>query len=115
MKPQTPKPEVKIKLRYVVLHHTGIDPAHFDLMFETVPNSKLATWRCQNWPPQPGDTFTPLGDHRRDYLEYQGEISRQRGQVTRIAAGHLQSIDPSPERILVTLDTGARISLPKLR
>jgi hypothetical protein len=111
--PASRKPEVK--LRYVVLHHTGIEPPHFDLMFETSPGSKLATWRCPQWPPKPNDSFTPLGDHRRDYLDYQGEISGQRGRVSRVAAGELQSYDPSSDRILVALDIGTQISLPKLK
>jgi len=115
VKPENPKPEVKTKLRYVVLHHTGIDPPHFDLMFETAENSKPATWRCPHWPPQPGDSFTPLGDHRREYLEYQGEISGQRGRVARVAAGTLRSIEPAADHILVTFDSGTRITLPTLR
>ncbi len=28
-----------------------------------------------------------LGDHRRDYLEYEGEVSGDRGRVIRVAAG----------------------------
>lgn len=82
-------------------------------MFETATNSNLATWRCPRWPPNPNDSFTPLGDHRSAYLEYQGEISNHRGQVARIASGELLSLEISPHRLLITLDTAARISLPR--
>jgi hypothetical protein len=74
------------------LNHTGIAEPHFDLMFETAPGSPLATWRCHHWPPSPDEKFQPLGDHRRDYLDYQGPVSNHRGQVRQIASGYLISL-----------------------
>ena len=76
-------------LRYVVLWHDGVDPPHFDLMFETAPGSALATWRSSEWP-LPGATPTPvthLPDHRPSYLSYEGEVPNNRGRVRRVAAG----------------------------
>lgn len=104
-----------IPLRYAVLHHTGIDPPHFDLMFETTPGSKLSTWRCPHWPPQSGDIFAALGDHRREYLEYEGAVSGNRGHVNRVAAGRVLSLEESGNQTIVTLDDSTRIALPKLR
>ncbi|MGD1278009.1 MAG: hypothetical protein ABR964_12405 [Tepidisphaeraceae bacterium] len=100
-------------LRYVVLHHTGIGQPHFDVMMETAPGSPLATWRCPHWPPQPADAFTPLGEHRRDYLDYEGPVSGNRGQVRRVAAGHVQSIAISADQWTVVLDDGTRLVLPR--
>lgn len=74
-------------LRYVVLHHQGVDAPHFDLMFETSPGSALRTYRLPQWPVQEGDVATPLKEHRREYLDYQGPVSNNRGFVTRITQG----------------------------
>jgi len=74
-------------LKYVILFHDRVPSPHFDLMFETEPGSALATWRSPAWPLlQPG-VLTKLQDHRRDYLEYEGPVSGDRGQVKRISAG----------------------------
>ena len=74
-------------LRYVILHHTDISEPHFDLMFETLPGSMLATWRSQTWPIEAPAELTRLRDHRRFYLEYEGDLSDQRGAVMRVAEG----------------------------
>jgi hypothetical protein len=44
-----------------------------------------------------------LGDHRRDYLEYEGPVSGERGQVTRIDAGVFETIDESRQSWQVEL------------
>ena len=76
-----------MKLRYVILRHEGVDMPHFDLMFETRPGSPLATWRSEIWPIVGPTALTRLGEHRREYLEYEGPVSGDRGFVTRVAAG----------------------------
>lgn len=75
------------QVRYVVLHHTGHGEDHFDLMYERAPGKALTSWRLPNWPPNVGDLVEPIGDHRRDYLEYEGEVSGNRGRVQRIIGG----------------------------
>ena len=74
-------------LRYVILHHVDIAEPHFDLMFETLPGSDLATWRSQIWPIEESTSVTRLRDHRRFFLEYEGVLSEQRGTVHRFAEG----------------------------
>jgi hypothetical protein len=74
-------------LRYVILWHDGVDEPHFDLMFETLPGSALATWRSPRWPVEGPTVVTRLKDHRRAYLEYEGELSERRGRVERVATG----------------------------
>ena len=75
-------------LRYVVLHHTGHGPDHFDFMVERSPGSSLLlTWRIT---PGCGEAETPaeqLDDHRRAYLDDEGEVSGGRGSVRRVDAG----------------------------
>lgn len=74
-------------LRYAILWHDGVPDPHFDLMFETLPGSALATWRSPAWPIDGPTPLTRLKDHRRAYLEFEGEVSGRRGRVTRVAAG----------------------------
>lgn len=77
-------------LRYVVLHHAGFGDPHYDLMFESAPGSLLMTWRATDWPLAAGDVLTRIGDHRRDYLEYEGPVSNNRGHVQRVQSGTCQ-------------------------
>ena len=100
-------------LRYVVLHHSGFGEEHYDLMLELESGSKLSTWRLPHWPPREGDSFTPLADHRRDYLEYEGPISGNRGSVKRVAAGHHEIVEYTPERILIRLESGVVLAIRK--
>jgi hypothetical protein len=74
-------------LRYVILWHEGVPDPHFDLMFETLPGSALSTWRSPRWPIEAPTAATRLKDHRRAYLDYEGDVSGRRGRVTRVAAG----------------------------
>ena len=78
----------KRSTRYVVLHHTGYGKSHFDLMVEPSPGAaRLLTWRTPVWPLAEGTLLTALGEHRRAYLAYEGEVSGGRGQVRRAASG----------------------------
>jgi hypothetical protein len=98
-------------LRYVVLHHTGIDDPHFDLMFETAPGSDLTTWRVPHWPPRTNDKFARLPIHRRHYLEYEGAVSSNRGSVLRVAFGTHRIVENSPVRFVICLDQKQQIEL----
>lgn len=74
-------------LRYAILNHANIEQPHFDLMFETLPGSMLATWRSEHWPIEETTPLVRLRDHRRLYLDYQGDLSDARGTVYRLAEG----------------------------
>ncbi len=74
-------------LRYAVLWHHDVDEPHYDLMFETLPRSDLATWRSVVWPIEAPTEVIRLKDHRRFYLEYEGELTDRRGRVDRVAGG----------------------------
>jgi hypothetical protein len=103
------------QVRYVVLHHTGIENPHFDLMVELQFGSDLATWRVAHWPPKPDDTFVALPNHRRDYLEYEGPVSNNRGEVKRITSGELNVVTRSAKGLNVSLDCGLELSLPEIK
>jgi hypothetical protein len=65
--------------RYVVLEHDH-PVLHWDLMLEA--GEVLRTWRLAA-PPEPGATVDaePSFDHRLAYLDYEGPVSGNRGQV----------------------------------
>lgn len=75
-------------LRFVVLRHETRDGVHWDLMLER--EAGLATWRLEAVPSPAGEAAIPaerIGDHRREYLEYEGLLSGDRGTVRRYDAG----------------------------
>ncbi len=80
------------QMRYVVLHHTGVNPEHFDLIVEPPSagaGELLPTWRIEAPPGAWSEATAAVrqADHRPIYMEYEGEISGNRGRVKRVAAG----------------------------
>ena len=65
--------------RYVILEH-DYPELHWDLMLEA--GETLRTWRLTA-PPQPGNRVQAEAsfDHRRLYLDYEGPVSGNRGNV----------------------------------
>src|SRR6266545_229730 len=92
------------RLQLVLLHHTRIDEPHYDVMFETAPGSLLTTFRLPAPPSHDAIRAEKLGDHRRDYLEYEGSVSNNRGQVRRVARCSCWINEHSSNRISLTLD-----------
>ena len=74
--------------RFVILLHQTPKEEHWDVMLET--DSALKTWSI---PPQcpTGLSFTRpakrLPDHRKHYLDYEGEVADNRGTLARIDTG----------------------------
>ncbi len=71
--------------RFVILEHT-FEGVHYDLMFEI--GAVLRTWKV--WQPLASGQRRAaefLADHRRLYLDYEGPVSGDRGQVTQWDAG----------------------------
>jgi len=98
-------------LRYVVLHHTGIDRPHYDLMLERDSHEALATVRCSDWPPVDGTVLERIGDHRRSYLEYEGPISGNRGEAARAESG-VYTAQADRDSMLLSLSSGVQIRIP---
>jgi len=75
---------------FVILRHETVEkdprPSHWDLMFQK--NDVLATWATPEFP-SPGvcSVAERLASHRLAYLDYEGPVSRSRGQVRRAAWG----------------------------
>ena len=83
--------------RFVILEHDH-PVRHFDLMLET--GSILRTWRLVE-PPQPGKWVVaePSFDHRVLYLDYEGPVSGDRGNVKRLLAGTFELVRESGDLI----------------
>jgi hypothetical protein len=87
-------------MRFAVLHHTGWPgrPDHYDLLLQYAEgdddnSAVLKTFATSR------DEFSAthvqlkkIADHRRAYLEFQGELSGGRGRVARVDGGDLRII-----------------------
>jgi hypothetical protein len=75
-------------MRFVILRHDARDGTHWDLMLDR--GAFLATWRLASPPVRLADdpiAATRIGAHRREYLDYEGPVSCDRGTVTRYDEG----------------------------
>ena len=92
--------------RYVILLHEtpagSPRPTHYDLMLEW--GDVLRTWALDT-PPADDEVVggTALADHRRAYLDYEGEISGGRGTVEQWDAGTYTLEQASATQIDVVL------------
>lgn len=101
--------------RTVLLRHELRDgSSHFDWMIEPPEGdhgaSGLITFRITDRIDR-GDVVEFLaqriGDHRAAYLDYEGPVSGDRGQVRRVAAGSLAWLEADPQRIALRGHLGA--------
>jgi hypothetical protein len=66
--------------RFTISHHTGSkDGDHYDLMLEH--GEGLRTWRLVNTAFQVFQVARQIKDHRKSYLDFEGEVSNERGRV----------------------------------
>lgn len=96
--------------RFVVLHHLGHGPEHWDLMLEV--EGKLVTWQILRDPRGATDAAgrpealpaRRIGDHRLAYLSYEGPVSAGRGTVRRIDQGTCEPVEVRDDRWRVRFD-----------
>jgi hypothetical protein len=100
--------------RFVLLRHdcppSSGKPSHWDLMLER--DGALLTWSLPVLPAawqKTGGATTPIAvtrlpDHRLAYLDYEGPVSGDRGEVRRVDAGECRLIQESASGIVVELD-----------
>ncbi|MDP7275841.1 MAG: DNA polymerase ligase N-terminal domain-containing protein [Planctomycetaceae bacterium] len=87
-------PADRLVSRFVILSHDR-PFQHWDLLLEIDAGSPLLTWRILDDPGEgTGWRAEPLPDHRREYLDYEGPISGDRGTVTRWDAGDWIAVEP---------------------
>ena len=93
---------------FVLLEHTVEHPrrgVHWDLMIELPGREKLATWRLTHDPTTPAGAIEAvrIGEHRRVYLDYEGDLGGGRGCVRRVDRGESLLLESSSDRIVVEL------------
>jgi DNA polymerase Ligase (LigD) len=99
--------------RFVLLEHLW-DGVHWDLMLEV--GEVLHTWAIDA--PIVAGVDLParaIADHRRLYLEYEGEISGNRGRVRRLDEGTYRVLLWSAEHIRVELAGSQLVGEVELR
>jgi hypothetical protein len=112
--------------KFVLLYHECPPdfnrPSHCDLMLEVAGTLRTwaiaalpCAWRATAGLPSSTDATaadsvaaTQLLDHRLAYLDYEGPVSGERGQVRRLDAGTFVSVKESTDEWIVEL-TGQRI------
>jgi hypothetical protein len=101
--------------RFVLLRHDcppdGAATSHWDLMLEW--GDALMTWSLEALPSawsgvaEPADAGPAparrLADHRLAYLDYEGPVSRDRGEVRRVARGDYELLEQEAGRLRATL------------
>lgn len=92
---------------FVILEHDH-PFLHWDFMFEE--GDSLRSWRLLQEPiSEHSIEAEPLPNHRRHYLDYEGPVSGNRGQVTRWDFGTCQVNELQEEKISLILN-GSRLS-----
>jgi len=91
---------------FVVLEHRCREGTHWDFMLAFPGRERLATWRLEQDPTvAPGPIRgEPIGDHRRDYLDYEGPLSGDRGFVTRRDRGEAVVLSHNAARLRARLE-----------
>ena len=92
--------------RFVLLEHDH-PTLHYDFMIEWA--DVLRTWRLDRSPSEAASSpADPLADHRMAYLDYEGPVSGDRGEVSRIDRGEYEVLTESRTSLEVKL-AGDRI------
>ena len=88
--------------KFTISHHTGSkDGDHYDLMLEH--GEGLRTWRLVNTAFQAFQVARQIKDHRKSYLDFEGEIPGERGRVKIWDTGTYSVDDWKDDRIQVAL------------
>lgn len=105
-----------VPVHYVVLHHTGVVPEHYDLLVHLPSAEKLLTWRIPT-PPETWAAAPPaaerIADHRLTYLTYEGEISGGRGHVKCVAEGEAE-LQHAVDGMRLRMNSTTEVHLPDL-
>ena len=95
--------------RFVILEHTGTATykpgSHWDLMLEA--EGRLRTWELQQLPAEGvAVTAKSLPDHRLDYIEFEGDLTANRGSVIRWDSGEYAVVSETNDDVVVQLNGG---------
>jgi hypothetical protein len=94
--------------RFAILTHDH-PHLHWDLLLEVPGQETLRTWRLEK-PPAPGEIIQAetLPDHRRIYLDYEGPISKGRGEVKQWDGGEYEALSQTATEIILRFE-GTRL------
>lgn len=101
---------VDMRSTVILKHEVPDGTTHFDWLIdqpELEQDHRLLSWRCNDRPDLVyGDGFecVQLPDHRSVYLTYEGEISGNRGVVSRLANGVVTSFVLGDDTIEIAID-----------
>lgn len=88
--------------RYAISHHTGArEGDHYDFFVEQ--GDVLKTWRLENPSFQHAQKARQIRDHRKAYLEFEGDLTDRRGRVKLWDAGECAVEEWSDRRIRLAL------------
>ena len=88
--------------RFTISHHTGSKEGdHYDLFLED--GDKLRTWRIQDPNFDTEQDAIEIDPHRKDYLDFEGEISGNRGRVRIVETGEYTAEGWSTDLVVVEL------------
>ena len=94
-----------MSIAFVIHEHTGHGPSHYDLMLGD--GDSLATWQLPasplDLPPGSDMPATRIQPHRSAYLDYEGPVSRGRGEVRRIDRGTYERVHVDESRWRIRL------------
>lgn len=95
---------------FVLLEHTAGDDTHWDFLVETAESEKLTSWRLLGNPlTATGPVLAqPIADHRRLYLDFEGELSGGRGRVRRLDRGEAEVVAEAQDIRILRLN-GVRL------
>jgi hypothetical protein len=99
--------------RYVILEH-DYPELHWDFMLESLSadgRQVLKTWRLAKAPASRGERIAAvaLADHRLFYLDYEGPVRENRGNVTKWDHGEYATLAAQPGQELRVLLKGKHI------
>jgi hypothetical protein len=99
-----------MKRHFVIHKHTQEGQVHWDLMIES--GNKLKTWRLDN-PPEKSATektkATPIFDHDKKFLTYQGPVNKGKGTVEIADEGNC-TIELTSEKEMKIIFEGNKLS-----
>jgi len=100
---------MSVEGRFVLLEHRW-NGVHWDLMLER--DGALKTWALAE-PPRPGVLIEAgaLPDHRLAYLNYEGPVSGDRGEVRRLDRGRYEAFAWTDDHVEARLE-GAQVIGP---
>lgn len=90
--------------RFVILHHRTTEGEHWDLMLEK--EDVLLTWQLMQDPLVLGNWPVParrIGDHRKLYLDYEGLLTGDRGEVRRVEEGTVEFREINADKLVIDL------------